>query len=146
MMHELCNSLQKISLNHKRIMNRMLERYNVTYAQYLALKEIEQTPGILAQALIVRLDSDKATLSGVIRRLTDAGWIEREKDSTDRRKQHLHLSEKAKEQLATIHTLETHCEQILLHSLSPREQKHFTHIIEEIIDNQQAYLSEAYHA
>lgn len=146
MMHELCNSLQKISLNHKRIMNRMLERYDVTYAQYLALKEIEQAPGILAQSLIVLLDSDKATLSGIIRRLTDAGWIQREKDTTDRRKQHLYLSDKAKEQLATIHDLESNCEQILLHSLSPRDQKHFTHIIDELIDNQQAYLSEAFHA
>lgn len=146
MMHELCNSLQKISLNHKRIMNRMLERYDVTYAQYLALKEIEQAPGILAQSLIVLLDSDKATLSGIIRRLTEAEWIRKEKDADDRRKQHLYLTEKAKTQLATIHDLEFNCEQILLHTLSPRDQKHFTHIIEELIDNQQEYLSEVLHA
>lgn len=146
MMHELCNSLQKISLNHKRIMNRMLERYDLTYAQYLALKEIEQAPGILAQSLIVLLDSDKATLSGIIRRLAGAGWIQKETDASDRRKQHLYLTEKASEQLSTIHGLENHCEQILLHSLSPRDQKNFSHIIQELIENQQAYLSEEIHA
>lgn len=142
MMHELCNSLQKISLNHKRIMNRMLDPYELTYAQYLALKEIEQNPGILAQALIPLLDSDKATLSGILRRLFEAGWIEKEKDTTDRRKQHLKLTAKAVDKLSTIHDLESHCETILLHTLSPRDQKHFTHIIKELVDNQQTYLSE----
>ena len=146
MMHELCNSLQKISLNHKRIMNRMLDPYELTYAQYLALKEIEQNPGILAQALIPLLDSDKATLSGILRRLFQAGWIEKEKDTTDRRKQHLKLTAKAVDKLSTIHDLESHCETILLHTLSPRDQKHFTHIIKELVDNQQTYLSEEIHA
>ena len=146
MMHELCNSLQKISLNHKRIMNRMLEPYDLTYAQYLTLKEIEQNPGILAQSLIPLLDSDKATLSGILRRLFEAGWIEKKKDLTDRRKQHLQLTTKAVDQLSTIHNLESHCETVLLHTLSPRDQKHFTHIIEELVINQQNYLSEESHA
>lgn len=146
MMHELCNSLQKISLNHKRIMNRMLEKYGLTYAQYLALKEIENAPGILAQSLIVLLDSDKATVSGIVRRLLNAGWLIKELDSADRRKQHLSLTDKAASQLSQIHALESQCEDILLHSLSPRDQKHFTHIINELIDNQHTYLTEDLHA
>lgn len=146
MTHELCNSLQKLSLNHKRIMNRMLERYHLTYAQYLALKEIEQDPGILAQSLIVLLDSDKATLSGIIRRLQEAGWIQKEKNANDRRKQHLYVMNNAADKLANIHHLETQCETILLHSLSPNDQNYFSQIIQELMHNQHSYLSEDSHA
>lgn len=137
---DLCSQLQKISLNHKRIMNQMLFKYGLTYAQYLALKEIESHPGVLAQNLIVLLDSDKATLSGIIKRLETANWLTKELDEDDRRKQHLFLTEKSTTHLASIQVMESRCEEILLHSLPPHNQTKLTAILNEIIDNQTTYL------
>jgi DNA-binding MarR family transcriptional regulator len=143
MFSDLCQNLQKITQNHKRIMNTMLEPYGLTYPQYLVLHTVFEKGQILAQELIVLLDSDKATLSGIIRRLHERDWLIKEEDPKDKRKQILSLSFEGRNKMHAIGSLEDQCENMLMHSYPLKDQKKFQQYLEEMIENQSQYLNQS---
>lgn len=141
-MDTLCKMMQRISTNHKRILNSMVENYGLTYAQYLVLRHIEETQTTLAQDIIIALDSDKATISGIISRLFNKGWIEKYSDLEDKRKINIALSDSGKKKLAKIHHLKESCESVLLHSFNPKDSIKIKLFLAELIQNQDRYLIE----
>lgn len=143
MFSELCQLLQKLTQNHKRIMNTMLERYDITYPQYLVLITILEKKEVLANEIIGYLDSDKATLSGIIKRLHQRQWILKNIDANDRRKQVLTLSNEGYEKMQAIGSLESDCEAMLSHSFVLKDQKKMEQYLQELIQNQNQYLSES---
>lgn len=143
MISELCQLLQKLTQNHKRIMNTMLERYDITYPQYLVLITILEKKEVLANEIIGYLDSDKATLSGIIKRLYERQWILKSIDANDRRKQVLTLSSEGYEKMQVIGSLESDCEATLSHSFMLKDQKKLEQYLQELILNQNQYLSES---
>jgi DNA-binding MarR family transcriptional regulator len=62
-----------------------LKPYGLTNLQHLVLEGLWYQTGQTAAELGTMLVLDKATLSGVLDRMVDAGWIERRHDSEDRR-------------------------------------------------------------
>ena len=143
MFSELCQLLQKLTQNHKRIMNTMLEKYDITYPQYLVLMTILEKKEVLANEMIGYLDSDKATLSGIIKRLHERQWILKSIDPNDRRKQVLTLSPQGYEKMEAIGSLESDCEAMLSHSFVIKDQKKMGQYLQELIQNQIQYLSES---
>lgn len=73
----------------------MFQRYGLTPMQALVLNALYQDEGISAGEIGKRLVLDSATLSGVLDRLADGGWLVRNTPEGDRRVTHLHLTEKA---------------------------------------------------
>jgi DNA-binding MarR family transcriptional regulator len=142
MFSEFCHQLQSLTQNHKRIMNQMLERYDITYPQYLVLFSIMEKNEVLANELISLLNSDKATLSGVIRRLHERGWLDKRIDLKDRRKQFLTLTKEGLEKMHAIGSLEAECEKMLSHSFTLKDQKRMQQFFQELIENQNKYLLE----
>jgi DNA-binding MarR family transcriptional regulator len=142
MFSEFCHQLQSLTQNHKRIMNQMLERYDITYPQYLVLFSIREKNEVLANELISLLNSDKATLSGVIRRLHERGWLDKRTDLKDRRKQFLTLTKEGLEKMHAIGSLEAECEKMLSHSFTLKDQKRMQQFFQELIENQNKYLLE----
>jgi MarR family transcriptional regulator, organic hydroperoxide resistance regulator len=143
MFSELCQLLQKLTQNHKRIMNTMLEKYDITYPQYLVLITILEKKEVLANEIIGYLDSDKATLSGIIKRLHEREWILKSIDPNDRRKQVLTLSHQGYEKMEAIGSLESDCEAMLSHSFVIKDQKKMGQYLQELIQNQNQYLNES---
>lgn len=143
MFSELCQLLQKLTQNHKRIMNTMLEKYDITYPQYLVLMTILEKKEVLANEMIGYLDSDKATLSGIIKRLHERQWILKSIDPNDRRKQVLTLTHQGYEKMEAIGSLESDCEAMLSHSFVIKDQKKIGQYLQELIQNQDQYLSES---
>ncbi len=72
-----------------------LKPYGLTNLQHLVLEGLWYQTGQTAAELGKMLVLDKATLSGVLDRMVDAGWIERRHDSEDRRVAPLFPSDKA---------------------------------------------------
>jgi DNA-binding MarR family transcriptional regulator len=143
MFSELCQLLQKLTQNHKRIMNTMLESYDITYPQYLVLITILEKKEVLANEIIGYLDSDKATLSGIIKRLHERQWILKSIDANDRRKQVLTLTNEGYEKMQAIGSLESDCEAMLSHSIVLKDQKKMEQYLQELIQNQNQYLTES---
>ena len=136
----LCDCLQTTAHQHKRIMNNMLEPFGLTYAQYLVLKKLQAEEGLSAKALLSELDTDKATLSGIISRLEKADWLRREKDAEDRRLMHIFLTENARVKLPEIVTMEGNCEDVLLVNFKNREIKNFKELFKKLIEAQEEAL------
>ena len=79
---------------HARFMQ-LLQPYGLTNVQHLVLEALWYQEGYTAAELSKALVLDKATLSGVLERMVDAGWIEKKRDPADRRAMRLYPSEAA---------------------------------------------------
>ncbi|MFH5880934.1 MarR family winged helix-turn-helix transcriptional regulator [Liberiplasma polymorphum] len=143
MEREICNIINKGAILHKRLMTKILEQFDLTYAQYQVLKIIKQHNGLTAKEILIYLDTDKATLSGVLSRLEKHNLIERIPNQEDRRLMHIHLKEKSIEICDQVNLIETNCESDLLKGLKPKEIRYFFDVFNHIIGNQLKKLEEA---
>jgi DNA-binding MarR family transcriptional regulator len=73
-----------------------LHEYGLTPVQSLVIMGISEAEGLPAKELGKRLLLDNATLSGVLDRLAEGGWITKEAADDDRRFLQLHLSDKTR--------------------------------------------------
>ena len=87
------------------LLKKRLVPYGLTNMQHLILEGIWYQEGSTAAELGKVLILDKATLSGILDRLEDGGWIEKRQDEKDKRIFHLFPSDKAnnlKEELIEV--------------------------------------------
>lgn len=87
------------------IFKSQLAPYGLTNLQHLVLEGLWHEEGQTAAELGKLLVLDKATLSGVIERLVDGGWIEKRRDPSDGRVHRLFTAKKAaglKEELIAL--------------------------------------------
>ena len=73
-----------------------LADYGLTPIQCLVVEALRDNAGISAGELGKKLVLDSATLSGVLDRLMERGWIIKETDEADRRSLRIYLAEEAK--------------------------------------------------
>jgi MarR family transcriptional regulator, organic hydroperoxide resistance regulator len=85
-------SIWAIDHELERVSKRMEARIGLTIPQRLALLLIGRNPGILASELASVLHLHRGTLSGVVRRLEAAGYVERTVDTRDARRAGLTLT------------------------------------------------------
>ena len=143
MEREICNIINKGAILHKRLMTKILERFDLTYAQFQVLKIIKLHNGLTAKEILIYLDTDKATLSGILSRLEKNELIERIPNPEDRRLMHIHLKEKSIAICDEVTQIETSCEADLLKGLKPKEIRYFFDVFNHIIGNQLKKLEEA---
>ena len=89
----LAKAYQKAHGNFKRRM----APYGLTPIQYLILEALWEQEGLSAGDIGKKLVLDSATLSGVLERMAERGWIFKHTDAEDKRFLRVHLAEKAKE-------------------------------------------------
>ncbi len=142
MSEEICKLINKSALLHKRLMARILERYELTYAQYQVLKTIRKHQTLSAKEILVHLDTDKATLSGILSRLERNGLIKREKDPNDKRLMHISLTAASKALCDNVADIERECAEELMKGVKTRESKNFFNTFQRVIQNQKDKLNE----
>ncbi|AKT50767.1 MarR family winged helix-turn-helix transcriptional regulator [Arsenicicoccus sp. oral taxon 190] len=69
-----------------------LARLGLTYTQYVTLLVLWETDGLSVGELGARLQLDSGTLSPVLRRLQEAGHVERRRSADDERRVTIHLT------------------------------------------------------
>ena len=79
---------------HALVKKRLLP-FGLTNIQYVILEVLWLENGLSAVELGTILAIDKATLSGVLERMNEGGWIEKRNDDRDRRAIRVFLTEKA---------------------------------------------------
>src|SRR5438552_963792 len=70
-------------------------RYGITRAQWAVLAKVERSEGLKQSELAELLEMQPITLTRLIDRLCENGWIERRGDETDRRVNRLYLRKAA---------------------------------------------------
>lgn len=81
---------------------RRLQEYGLTPAQSLVIMALWEDEGLSAGELGKKLSFDYATLSGILDRLADAGWIVKKTSEDDRRALQIYLTSKGRGMTDTL--------------------------------------------
>src|SRR5882757_2521212 len=82
--------------------DRQAARYGITRAQWAVLAMVERAEGMKQSELAEQMDMQPITLTRLIDRLCDNGWIERRSDDADRRVNRLYLRKAARPLLGKL--------------------------------------------
>ena len=110
---QLCFSIYSASIAIQRVYKPMLDELGVTYTQYLVLSALWERDGLTIGAVADRLALEPSTITPAVKRLEAAGFVARQRSTTDERQVQVHLSRKG----ASLHA-KTGCltAALLLHS------------------------------
>jgi DNA-binding MarR family transcriptional regulator len=123
-------------------MSKHLERLNITYAQLMVLRVVNQEPGITAKEILMQMDTDKATLSGVLSRLERNSYITRVKNEKDKRIQNIFINKGSENLCNEVSIIEKSCMSDLVAGITVGELEQFLHLLDRIIENQVKKIDE----
>ena len=112
-------------------------RHDVTYAQGKVLFFLHTQQGGEAgmKELEEYLDVSHATVSGIISRLKEKGYVECEKSKADARAKTVRLTEKENATFAEMKKRRAEMEGMLLKDFSEKERAEFLHFLERVYRN-----------
>ena len=99
-----------------------LHAYGLTPIQFLTLAALSEEDGLSAGEIGKRLVLDNATLSGVLDRLADRDWVEKQTDLNDKRLLRIYLTDKAKDLREELLREREQANEEILHTLSVEEK------------------------
>lgn len=89
---QLCFALYSASLAMTKAYKPLLDPLGLTYPQYLVLLVLWESDGLAVSEIGRRLTLDSGTLTPLLKRLEDAGLVQRLRDAADERRVRLHLT------------------------------------------------------
>lgn len=91
--HQICFQLYTASKELTRLYRPILAPLNLTYSQYLVMLVLWEEDGIDLRQLGSRLTLDSGTLSPLVKRLIQIGYVEKSRATDDERKIVVRLTE-----------------------------------------------------
>src|SRR6202041_2462274 len=110
-------------------------RYGITRAQWAVLAKVERTEGLKQTELAEQMEMQPITLTRLIDKLCDNGWIERRSDDTDRRVNRLYLRKAARPLLGKLSGLRSELTATALDGISPSDAQRLLTQLETIKEN-----------
>ena len=114
---------------------KQLETYGIGSGQFVFLIILFKNNGISQENMSERLKIDKATTAKSIRKLEDAGYVERIVDSEDKRAYKVFLTSKALDIKPFLQKVLTEWEKIITDGLSKDEKKPVSGLLEKMAGN-----------
>lgn len=93
---QLCFSIYAAQHAFNRFYKPLLGPLGLTYPQYLVLLTLWEEDGLPVHAIGERLGLDSGTLTPLLRRMADGGFVTRQRDRLDERMVGIHLTAKGK--------------------------------------------------
>jgi len=100
--HSIGMYLTMIERDHNYYMNKFLKKYNLGKHDIRVLKEVNAHNDISQNEICEILKEDKITVSKSVKNLVALGYVERKKDSEDKRITRLSMTEKGKKDRSEI--------------------------------------------
>ena len=110
-------------------------RYGITRAQWAVLAKVERSEGMKQTELAEQLEMQPITLTRLIDKLCDNGWIERRGDNSDRRVNRLYLKKAARPLLGKLAGLKAEITAAALEGISPADAERLVTQLESIKEN-----------
>ena len=110
-------------------------RYGITRAQWAVLAKVERSEGMKQTELAEQLEMQPITLTRLIDKLCDNGWIERRGDNNDRRVNRLYLKKAARPLLGKLAGLKSEITAAALAGISTTEAERLVAQLESIKEN-----------
>ena len=108
--------------------------HDLTPVQYAALSTITTHPGIDQVTLAGLIAYDRTTITGVVDRLVQRGFVVRESSSTDRRARLLQITDQGRRTLGEIEPAVAAAQRIMLRGLTADETDVFMRLLRKAID------------
>jgi DNA-binding MarR family transcriptional regulator len=124
----LSKAYQKASANIKK----RLQEYELTPVQNLVIQALYEEEGLSAGELGKKLLFDNATLSGVLDRLADGGWIDKNPADEDKRFLRLRLTPKAKQIIGALFEATEKANEEVMKSLRVEERFLLTRMLKDL--------------
>ena len=128
----ICFLFAKANQKAQAVLKKMLKPYGLTAVQILVIEALWEDEGLTAGELGKRLVLDNATLSGVLDRLAESGWISKEPDATDKRALRISLSAKAKENKSALFQIRETVNDIIMKGFSQEETLLFKRLLKDL--------------
>ena len=123
--------------------DRKAARYGITRAQWAVLAKVERYEGMKQSELAEQMEMQPITLTRLVDRLCDNGWIERRDDETDRRVNRLYLRKAARPLLAKLNGLRSEITATALEGISPSDANRLLAQLESIKENLRNAIQDA---
>lgn len=91
---QLCFAVYSVAHAFNRTYKPLLEKFGLTYPQYLVLLALWQQDGMTVKGIGEALGLDSGTLSPLLKRLETAGFVSRIRDKSDERQVIITLTQK----------------------------------------------------
>ena len=109
--------------------------YGITRAQWAVLAKVERSEGLKQSELAELMEMQPITLTRLIDKLCDNGWIERRGDDTDRRVNRLYLRKAARPLLGKLSGLRSELTATALEGINPADAHRLLAQLETIKEN-----------
>jgi MarR family transcriptional regulator, transcriptional regulator for hemolysin len=110
-------------------------RYGITRAQWAVLAKVERNEGLKQTELAEQMEMQPITLTRLIDKLCDNGWIERRGDDNDRRVNRLYLRKAARPLLAKLAGLRSELTTTALEGINPADAHRLLAQLETVKEN-----------
>ena len=110
-------------------------RYGITRAQWAVLAKVERTEGMKQTELAEQMEMQPITLTRLIDKLCDNGWIERRGDENDRRVNRLYLHKAARPLLGKLAGLRSELTATALGGINPADAHRLLNQLDLIKEN-----------
>ena len=107
----------------------------LTLTQWRAIARLEREAGMSQARLAELLDVTPITLTRLIDRMEEAGWVERRRDPKDRRAVCLHLTSEVQPLLETMQARAKATQKAALSGMTDKEQKSMLQLLLKTKDN-----------
>jgi len=102
---QLCFSVYSTAIAINRLYKPMLDPLGLTYPQYLVLGALWQEDGQSIGSIAEALALEPSTITPLVKRLEQAGFVARKRCNIDERQVHVSLTEKGRDVRAQSHCL-----------------------------------------
>jgi MarR family transcriptional regulator, transcriptional regulator for hemolysin len=110
-------------------------RYGITRAQWAVLAKVERAEGMKQTELAEQMEMQPITLTRLIDKLCDNGWIERRGDDSDRRVNRLYLRKAARPLLGKLAGLRAELTSTALEGISAADAARLVGQLETVKEN-----------
>ncbi|MBY0343380.1 MAG: MarR family transcriptional regulator [Sphingomonadales bacterium] len=119
----------------RRLFDDRVRSLGLTGPQARLLLSLERAPGQNQAFYAERLEIEPITLTRIVDRLEDAGWVERQADPADRRARILHLTDKSRGIVTRLRTSVEALFEDMLQGFAPAERELFARMLDRIAAN-----------
>ncbi len=119
----------------RRLFDERVRSLGLTGPQARLLLSLERAPDQNQAFYAERLDIEPITLTRIVDRLEDAGWIERQTDPADRRARILHLTDKSRSIVLRLRTGVEELSEDMLDGFDAGERRLFASLLDRIAAN-----------
>jgi len=127
--------LTQISQGYRHLSERLMEQIGMHRAPAYLLCCLYLQDGVTQSELAEQLSVQGASVTPVLQRMEEAGWVRRERDAEDNRLVRVYLTEKGREQERSIMEQFLRMQEAIFAGIAPRERAFLRQLLTQMSQN-----------